>query len=103
MSVVIVATIVPIEGHREELIVFLEEVIAQAHAKDEGCELYALHEADDRLVFIEKWADGDALKAHSKGAALRQVAEGLKGKTTGATDVVVLRPHPAGAPEQGTL
>src|ERR1700677_48760 len=67
MSVVIVATIEPIEGRREDLIAFLEEVIAKAHAEDEGCEFYALHEADDRLVFIEKWANGDALKAHSRG------------------------------------
>ncbi len=103
MPVVIVATIIPAEGHREAVITALEEAIAQVHAEDEGCELYALHEADDRLVMIEKWASTDAIAAHSHGAALKALGAALKGKTDGPFDVVMLRPHPSGTPEQGVL
>lgn len=102
-AVVVVATIRPLPEHRAEVIAAFEKAIAAVHADDAGCLLYALHEADDRLVMIEKWASQDALDAHSRGAALRELGPALAGKVEGAPDVQVLRPHPAGTPEQGTL
>lgn len=42
MSVVVVATIVPLGGHREKVLAALDEVIVNVHAED-GCELHALH------------------------------------------------------------
>jgi quinol monooxygenase YgiN len=103
MSVVVVATIIPIPEHREEVIATFEETIAAVHANDAGCELYALHEGDDRLVMIEKWASAELLEAHSQGAALTAAGPRLAGKLVGPPDVQVFRPHPAGTPEQGTL
>jgi quinol monooxygenase YgiN len=103
MSVVIVATIYPKPDQRAEVLAALEQAIARVHAEDAGCELYALHEAGDRLVMIEKWADEAAVAAHGSGAALGQFAAALKGKLTSAPDVVILTPHPAGTDEQGTL
>jgi quinol monooxygenase YgiN len=102
MSIVLVATIRPLPEHRAEVIETITGVIARVHAED-GCELYALHEADDRLVIIEKWASQETLDVHGKSPALRELGQGLRGKVEGAPDVVVLRPHAAGTAEQGTL
>jgi quinol monooxygenase YgiN len=102
MSVVLVATIIPIPEHRAEVIAAFEEVIPLVHAED-GCELYALHEGEDRLVMIEKWADQQALGVHSKSANLAKLNEGLRGKVEGKLDLQVLRQHPAGTGTQGVL
>ena len=102
-AVVVVATIRPRPEYRADVIAALEKTIESVHAHDEGCLLYALHEADDRLVMIEKWASADALAVHSRGPALAELTQALDGRTTGPLDVQVLRPHPAGTPEQGSL
>lgn len=103
MSVVLVATVFPKPEHRAEVIAVFESVIGRVHADEQGCELYALHEGDDRLVLIEKYADQEAFEAHRTGAGLKQLIAGLDGKLTGPLDVQVLRPHPAGTAEKGAL
>lgn len=102
MSVVVVATIVPLAEHRDEVIAAFKETIAQVHAED-GCELYSLHVAPDRLIMIEKWASRDALAAHSKGAVLAAIRPKLAGKTAGPSGVIVLDPEPAGDLNKGVL
>ena len=81
----------------------LEKAIQRTHADDAGCLLYALHQAPDRLVMIEKWADQAALDAHSRGEGLAQLIADLDGKLTAELEVVNLTPHPAGTIQQGTL
>jgi quinol monooxygenase YgiN len=103
MSVVVVATVHPLPQHRAEVITAFEETIATVHAHDDGCELYALHEGEDRLVMVEKWASADALAVHGRGEALAALGARLNGKLEGGLDVQVLQPHPAGTPQQGTL
>jgi quinol monooxygenase YgiN len=103
MSVIVVATARPRPEQRAEVIAALEKAIEQTHANDAGCLLYALHEAPDRLVMIEKWADEAALDAHSRSEALAELAANLDGKLTAGLEVVRLAPHPAGAAQQGTL
>ena len=102
MSVVVVATIVPLPEHRDEVIATITETVAKVHGED-GCELYALHQADDRLVMVEKWASADALRTHSKGAALAAQGPRLAGKLAGPAEVIVLRAVPAGDPAKGQL
>jgi quinol monooxygenase YgiN len=102
MSVVVVATLMPLPEHWDEVIATLEETIARVH-QEPGCELYALHEADDRLVYVEKWESEDALKAHSQGHALADQATRLAGKLNGPANVHILRPHPAGDPVKGVI
>ena len=65
MSVVVVATIIPLPEYRDEVIATITETVAKVHEED-GCELYALHQADDRLMMVEKWASSEALRAHSR-------------------------------------
>jgi quinol monooxygenase YgiN len=103
MSVVVLATLIPVPQHRAEVVAALGEAIAAVHAQDEGCELYALHEQDDRLVMIEKWSSPEAMAAHGQGAAIEALTPKLAGKLEHRVHVQVLRPHPAGTAEQGTL
>ena len=103
MSIVVVATLVPKPEERDAAVAALESVIARVHAEDAGCELYSLHEAPDRLVFIEKWADEAAMAAHGQSPAMAQLGEVLRGKLAAAPEIVRLTPHPAGTPSQGTL
>jgi quinol monooxygenase YgiN len=102
MSVVVVATIVPLAEHRDEVIAAFKETITQVHDED-GCELYALHEAPDRLVMIEKWASRDALRTHSTSPALTAMGPKLAGKVAAAPEIIVLNQLPAGDPAKGAL
>lgn len=102
MSVIVVATIHPLPDAREEVVAAVAQAAAAVH-EEPGCELYALHEADDRLVMVEKWADADALAVHRDAPALKQLGAALKGKLAGPLDVQVLSPHPAGDAAKGAL
>jgi quinol monooxygenase YgiN len=102
MPVVVVATVVPDPEHRDEVVTAIKAVIEQVHQED-GCELYALHEAADRLVMVEKWESEQALATHSKGPALAALGRALAGKVTGAPEVIVLQQLPAGDPAKGQL
>jgi quinol monooxygenase YgiN len=102
MSVVVVATILPRPDYRTEVIEAIRQVIPQVHDED-GCELYALHEAPDRLIMVEKWASHAALTAHSGGPALAALGEALAGRVIAAPDVLVVQPVPAGDPAKGEL
>jgi len=102
MPVVVVATILPLAEHRAAVIDAIKETIEQVHAED-GCELYSLNEAADRLVMVERWASQEALDVHVKGRNLAALGPRLAGKVTGAPEVVVLQPVPAGDPAKGAV
>ncbi len=102
MSVVVVATIRPLPEHRDEVIEAFTATIPQVHAED-GCKLYALHQAKDRLIMVEKWASADALRTHSQGAALAALNPQIAGKMAGPSEVIVLHSVPAGDPAKGQL
>jgi quinol monooxygenase YgiN len=102
VSVVVVATIIPLPEYRDEVITAFTATIPQVHAED-GCELYALHQAQDRLVIIEKWLSQEALGTHSQGAALAALNPRLAGKVAGAPEVIVLHAVPAGDAAKGQL
>jgi quinol monooxygenase YgiN len=102
MSVVVVATVRPLPEHRAAVIEAIKETVAQVHG-EEGCELYSLNEAPDRLIMVEKWASQEALNTHARGPNLAALGPKLAGKVTGAPDVIVLQPVPAGDPAKGTV
>jgi quinol monooxygenase YgiN len=103
MSIVIVATFFPKSEFREEVVAAIETTIPLVHANDPGCELYAMHQAPDRVVMIEKWASPEDLGAHGKGEALSTLMAQVDGKLTQGLDVQFLTPHPTGTDEQGVL
>jgi quinol monooxygenase YgiN len=102
MSVVVVATAYPAEGHHDAVADAFVRAIEQVHGEP-GCELYSLNVAPDRLVMIEKWTSAEALQTHSTSAAIQQLVVDLNGKLARALDVQVLEPRPAGTPAQGVL
>ncbi len=68
-----------------------------------GCELYSLHQTGDTFVFIEQWADADALKAHGAAPAVGALFAEIGGHLAGSPDVKMLTPIPAGDPGKGQL
>jgi len=68
-----------------------------------GCELYALHEADRTFVFVEQWADEDALKTHSTAPAIGALFGAVGEHLDGAPDIKMLTPVVAGDPAKGQL
>ncbi len=99
---VLVATIIPNPGQMEAVEAALTDLIPAVHQED-GCERYALHRGRDRLVFVEKWRDRDALAAHGAGPAIRAMNERLAGLVAGPPDVQVLEAVPAGDPDKGRV
>jgi quinol monooxygenase YgiN len=103
VSVIVVATIRPQEGYRDEVLAALEDAVGRVHAEDEGCELYALHESADAFVMIEKWSSFETLKAHGQSPAFLELSSKLKEKVAEGLDVQVLTPRPLGTATQGAL
>jgi quinol monooxygenase YgiN len=68
-----------------------------------GCQLYSLHETGDTFVFIEQWADADALKTHSTAPAIGALLAEIGGHLAGAPEIKMLTPVPAGDPSKGQL
>jgi quinol monooxygenase YgiN len=102
LSVVVVATLIPKAGQEDAVRAALLAAVPEVHAEP-GCELYALHEADGRFVFVERWESAEALAVHSHGEALARLGNALRGLTEGGSDVRRLTPLPAGDPAKGTV
>ena len=68
-----------------------------------GCELYALHEGERTFVFIEQWADEEALQAHSGGPAVAALFSGVSGHLDGKPDIKMLKPVLSGDRAKGLL
>jgi quinol monooxygenase YgiN len=102
VSVVVVATITPSEGHHDEVRQILLGTIPLVH-DEPGCELYSLHEEGERFVMIEKWESAEALKTHSSAEALANAGRAMAGKLAGKLDVRTLSAVSAGDPAKGAL
>jgi quinol monooxygenase YgiN len=102
MPVVVVATLTvkpeSVDAVRDILTTAVEEV-----HKEPGCQLYSLHESGETFVFVEQWADEDALKTHSTAPAVGKMFTAAGEHLAGAPDIKMLQPVPAGNPEQGML
>ena len=100
---VLVATLTPEAGKMDEVEAVLKELIPAVHDED-GCEMYALHRAKDKFVFVEKWRDGDALAAHAQGPSIKALNERLAGLlATGGGEILMLQPVPVGDPQKGAV
>ncbi|OCB11024.1 antibiotic biosynthesis monooxygenase [Mycobacterium vulneris] len=102
MPVVVVATMKAkpesVDAVREACI----NAIAAVH-DEPGCQLYSLHEADGTFVFVEQWADADALKTHSTAPAIGTLFGSIGELLDGAPDIKMLQPVVAGDPAKGQL
>ena len=78
------------------------KAIAAVHLEP-GCQLYSLHQTGDTFVFVEQWADAEALKAHGTAPAIGELFGAIGDHLAGAPDVKMLEPLPAGDPAKGQL
>ena len=68
-----------------------------------GCQLYSLHQKGETFVFVEQWADPEALKTHSTSPAITKMFTAAGEHLAGAPDIKMLEPVPAGDPDKGQL
>ncbi|WP_248963157.1 putative quinol monooxygenase [Sphaerisporangium perillae] len=103
MSIVVVATLEAVPGHRDELLGLVTELVSKVHT-EQGCHLYAPHTSgEDQIVVIEHWADEQALAAHRTQPHMRAFRTAVAGLMAGPSRIQVLRPVPAGDPQRGRL
>jgi quinol monooxygenase YgiN len=101
--VVVVATLTAKPESVDTVREILKRTVPEVHAEP-GCELYSLHEADGgTFVFVEQWADADALKTHSGAPAVGKMFTDVGEHLAGAPDIKLVQPVPAGDPGKGRL
>ncbi|HLR99488.1 antibiotic biosynthesis monooxygenase [Mycolicibacillus parakoreensis] len=102
MPVVVVASMTV----KPDSVTSAEEIVTRTAAEvhtESGCELYAVHRNDNTFVFIEQWADPEALQAHGSAPAVTGMFSALSAHLDGAPQITTLQPVPAGDPEKGRL
>lgn len=102
MPVVVVATMTAKPESVDTVRAACTEAIAEVH-EEPGCELYSLHEADGTFVFVEQWADADALQKHGTAPAIGKLFGTIGEHLDGAPDIKMLTPIVAGDPAKGRL
>jgi quinol monooxygenase YgiN len=103
VSVVVTAVFHPAAGRKAELIEALCAAIPAVH-REEGCRLYAIHDADDgTITMIEKWDSPEALAAHAAGPAVQALRAAVADLVAQPATVTTMSPLPAGTVEQGQL
>jgi quinol monooxygenase YgiN len=102
MPVVVVATMTAKPESVDTVREICKRAIEAVH-QEPGCELYSLHEADGTFVFVEQWADAEALKTHSGAPAVRTLFSEVGDHLASAPDIKMLQPVAAGDPAKGKL
>ena len=102
MPVVVVATMTAKPDSVDAVRDACKRAIEAVH-QEPGCELYALHAANGTFVFVEQWADAEALKTHSTAPGVTTLFGEVGDHLDGAPDIKMLQPVPAGDPAKGQL
>ena len=102
MPIVVVATMTAKPESVDAVRDACKQAMETVHSEP-GCELYSLNEADCTFVFIEQWADSDALKAHSAAPSVATLFGTIGEHLDGAPDIKMLQPVVAGDPAKGQL
>ncbi|MDX1874952.1 putative quinol monooxygenase [Mycolicibacterium sp. 120266] len=102
MPVVVVATLTAKPESVDLVRDACTTAIEAVHAEP-GCELYSLHEADGTFVFVEQWADQEALTTHGTAPAIGTLFATIGEHLAGAPDIKMLAPVVAGDPAKGKL
>jgi len=84
---IVTATFIPYPEHYEEVKRVLMDAIPDVH-REEGCELYALHEeVEGRLVMIEKWSSRELWQCHGELEPVARIQAGIEGLLQEELDV----------------
>ena len=102
MPVVVVATLTVKSESVDTVRDILTKAVEEVH-DEPGCQLYSLHQSGETFVFVEQWADEEALKTHSTAPAIGKMFAAAGEHLAGAPDIKMLQPVPAGTLEQGIL
>ena len=102
MPVVVVATMPANPEPAAAVRAACPAAIEEVHGEP-GCQLYTLHEANGTFVFVEQWADEDALKTHSTAPAIAKLFGAIGEHLDGNPDIKMLAPVVAGDPAKGQL
>ena len=102
MPVVVVATMTVKPESVDTVREILTTAVQEVH-DEPGCQLYSLHQSGETFVFVEQWADDDALKTHSTARAIGKMFSAAGEHLAGAPDIKMLQPVPAGDPGKGQL
>ncbi|MCW2688177.1 MAG: Antibiotic biosynthesis monooxygenase [Mycobacterium sp.] len=102
MPVVVVATLTAKPESVDTVRDSLTRAVEAVH-QEPGCELYSLHESDGTFIFVEQWADADALKTHSGAPAVTAMFSEVGDHLAGPPDIKMVQPVPAGDPAKGQL
>ncbi|MCK8642999.1 putative quinol monooxygenase [Mycobacterium colombiense] len=102
MPVVVVATMTVKPESVDTVRDILTRAVEEVH-DEPGCEIYSLHQSGGTFVFVEQWADAEALKAHSTAPAVTKMFTAAGEHLDGAPDIKMLQPVPAGDPAKGQL
>ena len=101
--VVVTAYFYPRSEVRDQVLAALQPAIAAVH-EEEGCELYAIHDAPDgSIVMLEKWTSAELLDAHGQGEPVKRLNVALDGLLERPVEVTRLVPVPVGQPAKGAL
>jgi quinol monooxygenase YgiN len=102
MPVVVVATMTAKPDAVDAVRDACTQAIGEVH-NEPGCDLYTLQETNGTFVFVEQWADEEALKTHSTGPAIAKLFGAIGEHLDGAPDIKMLTPIVAGDPAKGQL
>ncbi len=102
MPVVVVATLTVKPESVATVRDILTTAVEEVHGEP-GCDLYSLHQTGDTFVFVEQWADEEALKVHSTAPAVAKMFTAAGEHLAGAPDIKMLQPIPAGNSGKGRL
>ena len=102
MPVVVVATMTVKPESVDAVRDILTRAVEEVH-DEPGCQLYSLHHSGETFVFIEQWADEEALKAHSTAPAIGKMFSAAGEHLDGAPDIKMLQTISAGDPAKGGL
>ena len=102
MPVVVVATMTVKPESVDTVRDILTRSVGEVH-DEPGCQLYSLHQTGETFVFVEQWADPEALKTHSTSPAITKMFTAAGEYLAGAPDIKMLEPVPAGDPDKGQL
>lgn len=102
MPVVVVATLTVKPESVDTVRDILTRAVEEVH-DEPGCQVYSLHQSGETFVFVEQWADAEALKAHSTAPAVTKMFTAAGEHLNGAPDIKMLQPVPAGDSAKGQL
>jgi quinol monooxygenase YgiN len=103
VTVIVTAVFHPAEGSRDEAVAAMRAAIPAVH-EEQGCELYAIHDAEDgTIVMIERWTTAEDLDRHGTGAAVGALRDAVGPFLSGPTVVTRMTALPAGTDAQGAL